>query len=126
MSKKNQRKVSNSTAIIPIYPILQWGYQGSDSEHGKSSDGFEYAKVDLLAQPNDPDSQTAQKRVVIWETGVPEQYCRWRESLDEVFTGQNLTTGPQRYGAVLLLMKGTAKDTFRQLAYCSVHGAPSL
>lgn len=102
-------------SVIPLWPIAPWGSSrlGGGDRNGSEAQIFKEIKLDLYARPDAPaTSAKVGTYVKIFETGTPEQWCRWRDDLKRVWTGLRNTTGPSKAATVKLLTEGPAKDDF--------------
>jgi hypothetical protein len=71
----------------------------------KLEDG-KYLSFKLCAVPMDLDSQLYSLSVPFYTTGTPEQWILFRENLDKVLIGQNITTGPPTYAMTRCILEG--------------------
>jgi hypothetical protein len=93
---------------VPLYPLAKWNVKDDDDT------SFRSVKLDLKTNPSDTSSAKFSSYFKVFESGSPEQWCRWREDLSTVFKGLNLTTGPNQIGMVQHLLAGQARDTFNE------------
>jgi hypothetical protein len=93
---------------IPIYPLAKWNVKDDDDT------SFRSVKLDLKTNPIDKNSAKFSSYFKVFESGSPEQWCRWREDLTTVFKGLNLATGANQIGMVQHLLAGQARDTFNE------------
>ena len=93
---------------IPLYPLAKWNVKDDDDT------SFRAVKLDLKTNPADNNSAKFSLYFKVFESGSPEQWCRWREDLTTVFKGLNLTTGANQVGMVQHLLAGQARDTFNE------------
>lgn len=99
-------------AVIPLYPIARWGNSNTKSKDDEDSGRFRSIKIPLRTIPTDPNSQKFDRYFLVWESGTPEEFCRWTEDLQLVFNGLNQTTGPEQINMTRQLLEGEALDTF--------------
>ena len=72
----------------------------------------EYVVLKCRTDPTDESSSTYDLPIPYYSTGTPEEWLCFERNLKKVFTGQNLTTGPQRYTCVRRLLEGNALTVF--------------
>ena len=72
----------------------------------------EYVVLKCRTDPTDEDSSTYDVPIPYYSTGTPEEWLRFERNLEKVFTGQDLTTGPQQYACVRRLLEGNALAVF--------------
>ena len=70
----------------------------------------------LYTTPSDTDSPQYEMTVPIFKTGTPERWLETRKSIDKVFLGLNLTSGPYQYQQVRRILQGDALATFDKAA----------
>jgi len=70
----------------------------------------------LRSNPTEEDSGTYELTVAYFRTGTPEEWLLVRKAILEVCTGQNLTTGPQKYTIARRILKGDALAAFNAQA----------
>ncbi len=70
----------------------------------------------LKSVPTDENSQFCELSIPHFSTGTPEEWFKFRRDLDRVFTGQNLTTGPQQCAMVRRPLDGDALTKFNESA----------
>ena len=51
-------------------------------------------------------------QVAHFESGTPEEWLKFMSNIDQVFTGQDVTTGPPQYSIVRSLLKGDTLTVF--------------
>jgi len=103
--------------VIPLYPPCKWktGSTGSSDGAGDADeDGFRSVKLELRSVPGDATSPKYSEKFYVFESGTPEQWCRWNDDLVKVWTCLSLTSGPDRRAMTLTLLAGSAKDTFEE------------
>ena len=76
----------------------------------------EYMAMKIRSDPNDVDSLSSELHVPFFSTGTPEEWFKFLKDLKSVFQGQNLTTGPNQYRTVRLLLKDDALRHFNNKA----------
>ena len=101
-------KAQQQLASISIYPIAKWNVKDGDES------AFRSVKLDLRTNPASDTSPKFSSYFKVFESGTPEQWCRWREDLTTVFRGLALTTGPTQAGMIRHLLNGQARDTFNE------------
>ena len=69
-------------------------------------------KYILRQVANDNTSPTHEVSIAIFSDGKPEEWLKFRRTLEEVFKGQGITTGPARFSLVKTLLNGTAATSF--------------
>ncbi len=70
----------------------------------------------LKTVPTDENSQFYEPSVPYFSTGTPEQWFKFRRDLTRVFTGQNLSAGPQQCAMVRRPLDGDALTKFNESA----------
>ncbi len=70
----------------------------------------------LRSNPGNADSATYELTVAYFRTGTPEEWLLVRKAILEICTGQNLTTGPQRFTLARRVLKGDALAAFNDQA----------
>ena len=70
----------------------------------------------LRSNPGNADSATYELTVAYFRTGTPEEWLLVRKAILEICTGQNLTTGPQRFILARRVLKGDALAAFNDQA----------
>ena len=100
------------TAVIPLYPIEAWNEHGSKTSKNKNSLAatFREIKLELLSNPTDSSSQKMGNYFKVFESGTPEQWCRWRDDLKRAWKGLNNNTGTTRLATTKHLLEGQALD----------------
>jgi hypothetical protein len=93
---------------IPLFPIAKWNNKDDEDT------AFRSVKLDLKTNPKEAKSAKFSSYFKVFESGSPEQWCRWREDLGTVFKGLNLETGPNQIGMIQHLLAGQARDTFNE------------
>ena len=73
-------------------------------------------KIKLRTIPANDTSPQYELEVPIFRDGSLEEYLIFLRNLKKVFTGQNLTTGPQQYDTARHLLAGDALACFNQAA----------
>lgn len=146
--KFNSGEVERKFAVIPVWPITPWGSSsmsgagtgkggagatggaagggaagGGGNGGGRGETGgtmmFKEIKLELRAKPDDAKSHKFGAYFKVFETGTPEQWCRWRDDLERVWTGLNNTNGSGKAATVRLLLDGQARDDFN--TYIDAH-----
>ena len=101
-------KAQQSLGAVPLYPLAKWTTKDDDDTT------FRAVKLDLKTNPSDRNSPKFSSYFKVFESGSPEQWCRWREDLATVYTGLNLNTGREQLGMTRHLLGGQARDTFNE------------
>ena len=73
-----------------------------------------YNKFMLKSDPADANSNTYDFQVQHFKGGTPERTLIFFRHLNQVITGQGLTTGPQKFTVTRTLLKGEALRVFEQ------------
>eukprot|EP00980_Cylindrotheca_fusiformis_P020371 scaffold7403_cov122-Cylindrotheca_fusiformis.AAC.1 len=72
-----------------------------------------FVRFSCRNDPNDPpDSPTYELQVPYFESGTPAELLELLEKVAGVHTGQDLTSGPERYSLIRRVLKGAAKTEF--------------
>ena len=70
-------------------------------------------KLKLISCPTDVDLQTYELTVSYCVGPMLEELLIFFKKLSQIFKGQNITTGPDRYAMACRLLKGSAKRMFK-------------
>ena len=70
--------------------------------------------VDIKTQPGDRDSKTVVIYMPLFWTGSPEALLNFVILLKNIIRGQDLSTGPQKFGMTRKLVTGEALRVFEQ------------
>ena len=70
----------------------------------------------LRSVPTDETSTTYELTVGYFKTGTPEELLLFLQQLRKIFTGQNVTTGPNCYAIARRLLQGDALAAFNRAA----------
>ena len=108
MKVSNQQNRRRDQVIIP--PI------SFDRPKTPKVDKSEQLTFKLRSNPAAADSGLYELTVAYFRTGTPEEWLLLRKAILEVCTGQNLTTGPQRYTVARRILKGDALAAFNDKA----------
>ena len=108
-------KAQQQLASIPLYPITKWNAKDDDES------SFRSVKLDLKTNPLSVSLAKFSSYFKVFESGTPEQWCRWREDLETVFKGLALTTGPAQAGMIRHLLGGQARDNFNEFFINNAH-----
>ena len=109
-SRRIVKRRSNATARVIVPPIPFRRVE----EETLSKD--RYASFKLRSDPSASDSPTYELAVRYYSTGTPEQWLLYLKAVDQVLTGQNVTTGPHKYAMHRRLLKGDALARFNSAA----------
>lgn len=105
-------------AVIPLYPLAVWNDAGvkrkGKGEGETDAPTFNEIKLELRSNPENADSVKVGAFFKVFESGTPEQWCRWRDDLKRAWKGLNNTSGPNRASTVRHLLEGQALDDFEQ------------
>ena len=109
IASKNTTHKSNSRRFSepPIGLVRQ------EKPQFKRGEGLSFK---LRSNPTDANSETHELRVMPFSTGTPETWIRFRKDLDKIVVGQNVTTGPGKYGMARRLLDGDALAAFDSAA----------
>ena len=91
-------------SIIPAIPL--------ERPEKKSLTKGEYHTYKLRSTPSDNTSPTYELSVPYFSTGTPEEWLKFLDNIKKVYTGQNITTGPNRYSLCRRLLDGEALTVF--------------
>jgi hypothetical protein len=108
--KFHQENFDAKLRVIPLWPIPNWGNSKDKSEENGST--FRELKLELRANPKDTKSNKFGAYFKVFETGTPEQWCRWRDDIKRAWEGLNNTTGGTKAATVRHLLDGQARDDF--------------
>ena len=70
----------------------------------------------LRSVPADENSTTYELTIGFFKSGTPEELLLFLQNLRKIFTGQNVTTGPNRYAIARRLLQGDALAAFNRAA----------
>ena len=76
---------------IPLYPKESKNNNKKSKEDSDSEDDEDKTKYCTISLKLDPDKLLDEEgnkvthKIPIFESGAPEEYCQWRENVDEVF-----------------------------------------
>ena len=70
----------------------------------------------LKSDPADANSQDYELTIAYFNNGTPEQWLKFLRDLKKVFTGMNVTTGPNKYNMARRLLEGEALAHFNNAA----------
>jgi hypothetical protein len=76
----------------------------------------EYLTMKLRSDPTDANSQTYDLTIQFFRTGTPEEWLLFQRDLHRVLTGQNITTGPQKFTMIRRLITGDTLAVFNKAA----------
>ena len=76
----------------------------------------EYLTMKLRSDPADANSQTYDLTIQFFKTGTPEEWLLFQQDLNWVLTGQNITTGPQKFTMIRRLITGDTLAVFNNAA----------
>ena len=76
----------------------------------------EYLSFSCRTNPGDENSTTYSLTIPFFKNDSPEEYFIFLKSVRQVFRGQNLTTGPQRYALMRRVLQGDALAAFNRAA----------
>lgn len=76
----------------------------------------EYLVMKLRSDPADANSQTYDLTIQFFRTGTPEEWLLFQRDLNRVLTGQNITTGPQKFTMIRRLITGDTLAVFNKAA----------
>ena len=77
-----------------------------DRVNNKNMSKDKYASFKLCSDPTASDSPTYEQAVRYFSDGTPEEWLLYLDAVQQVLTGQNVTTGPQKYSMHRRLLKG--------------------
>lgn len=95
---------SQEAVLVPAIPY--------EKEAKKTMEKGHYQAYKLRTLPADPDSPVYEIQVAHFESGTPEEWLKFMSNIDQVFAGQDVTTGPPQYSIVRSLLKGDALTVF--------------
>ena len=87
--KQPQKDGKRLRRAMPVVPLVK-----SEPRKLKKSD---YEIVELLTDPNDPESLRRKVEIPYLPSGGPLEYIEFRKNLEKVIAGQNATTGAQKF-----------------------------
>lgn len=76
----------------------------------------QYETMKLRTNPTSTTSPIYELTVVYFGTGTPEEWLKFKKSLDKVIDGQNLTNGPAKFALARRVLIGDALATFEASA----------
>ena len=95
----------------PTPPI---SYRSNPTLGKTPTDKLDSLKVDIKTQPGDRDSKTVVIYMPLFWTGSPEALLNFVILLKNIIRGQDLSTGPQKFGMTRKLVTGEALRVFEQ------------
>ncbi|MFM7186494.1 MAG: hypothetical protein ACKO14_01620 [Armatimonadota bacterium] len=103
-------------AVIPMYPVAPWGHSGGKGSSFDDPAGtpFKEIKLELRSKPSDAKSNKVGAFFKIFETGTPEQWCRWRDDLKRALIGLHAVSASDKVATVRLLLEGQPLDDFER------------
>ena len=105
--KKNNSNSSNGFAPPPI-PL--------ERPSVKELEKDQYLSLKLRSIPGRATSAEYTLNVPYFQSGTAEEWLKFLQSLDRVFTGQNLTTGPNKFSMARRLLAGDSLSHFDKKA----------
>merc|ERR1712127_1028673 len=105
---------SHKRHLVPPIPLER-------SENKQPNKG-EFLTMKCRSQPAEANSPSYDVTIPYFGSGTPEEWLRFRSSLDKVIHGHNATTGPSRYALVRKLLEGDALAAFEQVATTATGG----
>ena len=99
------QKRRHLSAVIPL-----------DRPVPKKLNKSDYETLKLRTDPEDNQSPTYEITLVFFSTGEPEVWLDFMKTVDKVFKGQHLTTGPARYSLYRRALRGDALAAFESAA----------
>jgi hypothetical protein len=119
--KLNFENLEAKLGVIPLYPQAKWGQTtNSTKEDGLN---FREIKLELRANPADAKSVKMGAYFKVFDSGTPEQWCRWRDDLVRAWNGLGNKTGETKALTARHLLEGQALDDFN--GYLTQHGETS-
>ena len=90
-------------------------YYKPNTTIGKSlKDKFYSFKVNIKTQPGERDSKMVAIYVPLFRTGSPEALLKFVTIIHKIIRGQDLYTGPQKFGMTWDLVVGEVPQVFEQ------------
>ncbi len=90
--------------VIPLDPFAPWNDAGArrkvKGEGQADTPTFHENKLELQSNPKNIESVKVGASFMVFEIGIAEQWCRWRDDLQRVWKGLNNTSGPNRASMV--------------------------
>jgi hypothetical protein len=105
---KTASSKSGKRIIVPPIPF--------DRPVRKELSKEDYVAVKLRNDPEDPESQTTTLNVPIFKSGAPEDVIWFAKTMNKIFFGQHLITGPNQFAAVRRYLDGDALAAFNNYA----------
>ena len=84
----------------------------------------EFHNYKLRTVPGDSSSPIYELSVPFFGAGTPEEWIRFHKNVQQVFVGQDVTTGPTQYALARSLLRGDALTVFD--ASAATHGAQTV
>ena len=104
-------KKDTATAKRRVVPAIPF-----DRVKNENVSKDKYASFKLRSDPTASDSPTYEQAVRYFSNGTPEEWILYLNAVQQVLTGQNVTTGPQKYSMHRRLLKGDALAKFNEAA----------
>lgn len=105
------KTIKNSGAKRFVAPVI-----GLERPKARTLSKDECLQFKLRSRPTDADSTTYDLTVGYFRSGTPEEFLRFLRNVNKVFSGQNITTGPERYAIYRRLLQGDALAAFDRAA----------
>ena len=104
--KLPQNKQGKVAFLAPPIPFVR--------EEIKQASKLNSITLKLRVSPTDDDSSTYELTVPYFSDGTGQAALDVRANLNKIFTGQNITTGPDQCRMVRAILKGDALNAFNQ------------
>ena len=104
---------------IPFYPKESKSHKKKskdDSDSEDEDDKTKYCTISLKLDPDKPLDEEGNKvthKIPIFESGTPEEYCQWRENVDEVFDRKDLENAREMGNHFKSFLRGKAREDFK-------------
>ena len=105
---------------IPFYPKEPKSHKKKsnkdDSDSEDEDDKTKYCTISLKLDPDKPLDEEGNKvthKIPIFESGTPEEYCKWRENVDEVFDRKDLENAREMGNHFKSFLRGKAREDFK-------------
>ena len=104
---------------IPFYPKESKNNKKKSKEESDSEDDEDrtkYCTISLKLDPDKPLDEEGNKvthKIPSFESGTPEEYCQWRENVDEVFDRKDMCNTHEMASCFKSFLRGKAREGFK-------------
>ena len=113
--RSNTGSVAAAPAVEPPIPFKKPKSKGN-KKGDDVEDAIHYRQYSVRLDPKSEDDMdkhnTYKKSVPTFETGTPEEWCEWRETIDDLLTSLQFTKADEHYNIYQSLFTGQALKEF--------------